>query len=117
MVKIFKNYSTEKQRTTPILSVDGKPMGFLASRDAIAIISEDRQNPWRRDIGSVLESRTFSDGSTIQRTFQLVHWKSELFQVSWDGTKPCDPTIKATTRAAFEALMDQYNHDSRWTRA
>jgi hypothetical protein len=105
MVTIFKNYSTEKQRTTPIFSVDGKAMGFLSSRDAINIAY--RCAP--------VDSAIYSDGSSIQRHFHLMSYKSELFQVSWDGAKTA-PTIKATTRAAFDALIAQYDRDARWTR-
>ncbi|HZP06779.1 MAG TPA: IS1595 family transposase [Terracidiphilus sp.] len=105
MVKIFKNYSTEKQRTTPIASVDGKGIGFLSSRDAINIAF--RCVP--------VESARYSNGSTIQRNFALMSYRSELFEVSWDGEKS-DPAIKVTTRAAFDALLAQYHRDARWTR-
>lgn len=104
MVKVFKNYSTEKQRTTPLLSVDGKAIGFLASRDAINIAY--RCSP--------VESALYQ-AATLQRNFRLMSYRSELFLVSWDGAKN-DPTISATTRAAFDGLLAQYDADSRWSR-
>lgn len=110
MVHIYKTYSEEKQRTTPILSVDGKPMGFLSVADAIALTTNDLYSPL---CGVVVNSAVFSDGSTIQRHFQFINWKKELFIVSWDGKK-IDPTIRCGTHAAFNDLLAQYRHDSRW---
>lgn len=105
MVKIWKTYSPDKQRTTPISSVDGKAIGFLSGRDARNIAY----------LCSPIESAMYSSGSTIVRHFHLMYYRSEMFQVSWNGPKN-NPTINATTRAAFEALVAQYDRDSRWTR-
>jgi hypothetical protein len=115
MVKIWKKCSEEKQRHTPISSVDGKVIGFLSTSDAIAISCAGSNH-----CADVLDSVTYSDGSTIQRHFSLVFWKKELFQVGWDGDRIemlTRGTISVATRESFGEMLARYNRDSRWTRA
>lgn len=102
MIKIYKRYSTEKQRTQPILSIDCKCLGFLSHADAHNIAYSC----------TPIVSAIYKAGET-ERHFELVSYKFELYQVDWDNQKRL-VHISRSNRAAFKRVLKGYDCNPHW---
>ena len=111
-MKVFKKYNSGKGRTTPLFSLEGHSLGYLASHDATAIKSAGTL-----DCPALVVNSAIFSTNTINRTFQMVRYGWELFCVSWDGAKNDESiTISVTTHSVHNNLLAQYSKDTRWRR-